>query len=224
MKTSETTAKLAEALAKAQQEIRDPVKNKTNPHFKNSYADLAACLETIRPALSNNGICVVQAVDMNDKAQAILLTRLEHSSGEWMEGEVVLGSVNEPQKFGSSLTYLRRYTLGAMVGVAPDDDDDGEATRGHKKNLRQEGNNASVRSSEAKTLSPSEEALAARRKRMLEIHKDCVRRYGSKEDWEKSLKRDFGISCTDLANVDEETASMIEKVYRENYSKVGTSG
>jgi hypothetical protein len=91
------------------------------------YADLASVWRACRKQLAKNGLAVVQVI-----TDRTLITRLTHKSGQWIEGDIriALDSTSgrtEVQSFGSALTYLRRYALSAMVGVAPDDDDDGNS-------------------------------------------------------------------------------------------------
>ena len=126
LETSESTAKLDEALAKAQGEMKNAALNKVNPHFKSRYADLAGIRDTVTPALSANGIAVVQAIGSSDGSLAVI-TRLVHSSGQWFESSFpIIGDVNKPQAIGSAITYGRRYTLSAIANISADDDDDGE--------------------------------------------------------------------------------------------------
>jgi len=119
--------KLAEALAKAQGQIRNADKDSTNPHFKSKYADLASVWDACRKSLSENGLSIVQLTD-GGPSPVTVTTRLMHSSGQWIESSLTLQpSPSTPQGVGSALTYGRRYSLMAMVGVAPDDEDDGNA-------------------------------------------------------------------------------------------------
>lgn len=128
---SETTGgKLAEALAKAQAEIRDAPRDRQNPFFNSKYATLSSVWEVIRGPLTKNGLSVLQAPSarmVDGRWVASVTTTLMHSSGEeraWtLEAPVPKPDV---QGLGSALTYLRRYSLGA-VGVASDEDDDGNA-------------------------------------------------------------------------------------------------
>jgi hypothetical protein len=135
MTQSETIAKLAEALAKAQGAMEGAVKDSANPYFKSKYADLASVWGACRKALSDNGLSVIQATAyMPESPDNIVVdTRLCHSSGEWIEGRIVMKPVkSDPQGIGSCLTYARRYALSAMVGIAPEDDD-GNAASGKTK-------------------------------------------------------------------------------------------
>lgn len=117
---------LAAALAKAQGAIKGASKDTTNPHFKSKYADLASVWEACRAPLSQNQLAVIQTGATVDGGY-VMRTRLVHSSGQWIEGEVpcitAARSTNEMQALGSAITYARRYGLMSMVGIAPDDDD-----------------------------------------------------------------------------------------------------
>lgn len=126
MNTSENISDLAAALAKAQGEIQNPERNRVNSHFKNSYADLAGGLDTIRPTLAKHGLAVVQ-MTRADGDMVFLHSRLLHASGQWIEATYPVCRLGKHQEMGSALTYARRYALFALVGVAGDDDDDGNA-------------------------------------------------------------------------------------------------
>ena len=128
MITSEAIGTIAAALAKAQAEMGNAIKDRTNPAFRSTYADLASVREAVTGPLSANGIAVVQAPG-NDGDSVTVETRLIHTSGEWL-GSVVSArpTKNDPQAVGSAITYLRRYGLMAMTGIAPDDDDGQAAT------------------------------------------------------------------------------------------------
>src|SRR5690348_2447368 len=97
-------------------------KDMTNPHYKSRYADLASVWDACRDALTANGIAVIQMTEPSERDEIIVDTRLVHSSGEWIEGRLVLPvSKADAQGYGSALTYARRYGLSAAVGVAPED-------------------------------------------------------------------------------------------------------
>lgn len=140
MTTSEQINELAAALAKAQGVMAGAAKGSTNPHFKSRYADLASVWDACRPPLAANGLAVIQGV-ATDGTHVTVTTRLAHASGQWIESSAAADARDTgPQSVGSVVTYLRRYSLAAMVGVAPEDDDgnDGQtppppkhATNGH---------------------------------------------------------------------------------------------
>jgi hypothetical protein len=107
-------------------------KDSANPFFKSSYADLAACWEACRTPLSSNGLAIIQTTRHTQTGDVQVISTLAHAeSGEWIKGVLTIKPVKaDPQGIGSALTYARRYALCAMVGIAPDDDDDGEAAMG----------------------------------------------------------------------------------------------
>lgn len=118
---------LAAALAKAQGAMENAEKNAANPHFKSKYADLGAVRDASIPALSANGIALVQQVRRDlENGGLLLTTMLIHSSGQWLASELPVPHLQRVQELGSYLTYARRYSWMGLVGVAPADDDDGE--------------------------------------------------------------------------------------------------
>lgn len=129
MQKSESIASLAAALAKAQGEMENAGKNSVNPHFKSKYADLAEILNTVRPVLSKHGLAVTQFPAF-EAGTAHVETILTHASGEWMSG-ICSAPVqkSDPQGVGSALTYLRRYSLAAVCGLAQEDDDANAAAK-----------------------------------------------------------------------------------------------
>lgn len=114
----------AAAFVKAQTEFGPALKSSSNPHFKSKYADLAACVEAVIDALNNNGIGLIQATHECDTG-VIVETQLWHESGEMISaGRLhVPAAKQDPQGYGSALTYARRYSLMAACGIAPEDDD-----------------------------------------------------------------------------------------------------
>ena len=114
---------LAAALAKAQGAMNNASMNRINPHFKSKYADLAALWDAVRKPLSDNGLSVVQII-----RDGRLHTMLLHTSGQRLCSDYPLPATARPQEMGSALTYARRYSLSALVGIAADEDDDANAT------------------------------------------------------------------------------------------------
>lgn len=127
MKKSESTIELAKALAKFQSEIKDPSKSGEANYGK--YVTLDELLESIRPVLSQNGLSFLQFPG-GDGQLITITTVLLHSSGEWIESEpfALKSQKVDPQGAGSAVTYGRRYSLSAILGVAWDTDDDGQAS------------------------------------------------------------------------------------------------
>jgi hypothetical protein len=129
VKHSEQINELATALAKAQAKIEGATKDKTNPHFRSSYADLASVWDACRSALTSNGLSVSQTAGASEDGRVRVTTILMHSSGQWLCDDLVMKPVkDDPQGVGSCITYARRYALAAIVGVAPEDDDGNAAS------------------------------------------------------------------------------------------------
>ena len=119
---------LAKALSAAQGQLSTAKKKSTNPHFRSKFADLSEVWEACRAALSKNKIAVIQCPQFTDKCD-YLETTLVHESGEYMVSRMVLKNAKgDMQGLGSSISYAKRYSLAAMVGVtSEDEDDDGNA-------------------------------------------------------------------------------------------------
>jgi hypothetical protein len=134
MLQSESVKELNTALAKAQGELFAAKKDSINPHLKSKYADLASVWEACREALSSNGLSVTQMPAEFQNNIMTLVTRLSHSSGEWLEQTMTCPvGKPDPQGIGSCLTYMRRYALAAVVGVYQDDDDANSASYAPKE-------------------------------------------------------------------------------------------
>lgn len=129
MERSDQIDQLATALADAQGKVTDATKTKENPAFRSRYADLASVLDAVRSPLSAAGIAFIQSPTAAD-GRVYVTTTLVHKSGQWVsETMSAKPARDDAQSIGSVVTYLRRYGLMAMVGIAPDDDD-GEAAVG----------------------------------------------------------------------------------------------
>lgn len=120
---------IAAALVAAQRKFGPLLRDRTNPHFKSRYADLATCLDVVQGPLNECGIALVQMThECSDGV--IVETVLIHETGE----ELTVGRLHVPaskqdaQGYGSALTYARRYSLMAAMGIAPEDDDGNAAT------------------------------------------------------------------------------------------------
>lgn len=125
---------IAAALVKAQKKFSPALKTSTNPHFRSKYADLSACVEAVIDALNDNGIALIQRTHECESG-VMVETVFIHESGEVFEaGRLhVPASKNDPQGYGSALTYARRYSLMASCGIAPEDDDGNAASRQPKQ-------------------------------------------------------------------------------------------
>ena len=162
--TSEQIDAIAGALAKAQGELRNPAKTSENPHFRNRYADLAGGLDAIRPVLSKHGLALSQLTFI-DGDMLMLDTRLIHAgSGQWLRSVYPVSRLGmKHQEGGSSMTYARRYSGFAIVGIAgADDDDDGnEAQKVDTRPTPKKVEPANMSGDEsAKVLAVMQDALA----------------------------------------------------------------
>lgn len=131
--------KIAAAIVKAQKAFGPALKDKTNPAFRSKYADLGACIDAVQDALNSNGIALLQQT-REDASGVTVETVLLHESGEsWASGPLhVPAAKQDPQGYGSALTYARRYSLMTACGIAPEDDD-GNAAAANKKPTLQRG-------------------------------------------------------------------------------------
>jgi hypothetical protein len=136
-RSSETIGSIAAALAKAQIELTNPDKSQTAtivstfPREENRtfrYASLASGLEIVRKCLGKHEIAAVQTAAIDkDMGLIKLTTTLAHASGEWVASDWPVCPVSEtsaPHRLGAALTYARRHSLFALVGIAGDDDRD----------------------------------------------------------------------------------------------------
>jgi hypothetical protein len=121
---------IASAFVNAQRQFGPALKTSTNPHFRSKYADLSNCIEAVIDALNANGIGLMQRT-YESKDGVMVETIFVHESGEVMECGLlhVPAAKQDPQGYGSALTYARRYSLLAATGLAPEDDDGNSASR-----------------------------------------------------------------------------------------------
>lgn len=121
---------IAAAFVKAKREFGPALKDKTNPAFRSKYADLGACLEAVEDALLAQGIALIQETSLDDSGVTVE-TVLLHESGESLRfGKLhVPAPKQDPQGYGSALTYARRYSLITACGIAPEDDDGNAASK-----------------------------------------------------------------------------------------------
>lgn len=131
---------IAAAFIKAKKAFSPALKTSTNPHFKSKYAALDACIEAVNDALLDNGIAMYQQTFEDDSGVTVETVFL-HESGETIRsGKLhVPASKQDPQGYGSALTYARRYSLMAACGIAPEDDDGNAASKPSKPAAFDEG-------------------------------------------------------------------------------------
>lgn len=139
-KTSEKIEEIAGALAKAQAKFPDipkdkevTVKMKSGGTYSYKYAELSSIIKATRGPLSENGISFIQTIGKNGD-QAVCVTRLQHSSGQWYETEYpVIYSEDDMQGVAGGFTFARRYGFTALIGAASEEDTDGNGANREKQ-------------------------------------------------------------------------------------------
>ena len=163
---------LIKALIQAKLDFKPIPKDKVNPHFKSKYSTLDAILAAVEPALHANGLCIVQRID-----GILLSTELWHESGEKIESQYPLPEVSDPQKFGSAITYARRYAVTALLSVTADEDEDGNAASAPAKK-------------QAPTPTPTGNFINDAQVKRLQIE---LKGHGYTEGMMAAFKRDLGV-------------------------------
>lgn len=139
---SETNADISAALAKSWAELETPkhnstvkVQTKSGGSYTFDYTDLNGIFETARKVFKENGIAIMQnsytEVSPNGLLACVETTFL-HSSGEWVKSyPLKFQAANGMQDFGGQITYMKRYSLSAMLGIATEKDDDANGASGN---------------------------------------------------------------------------------------------
>jgi hypothetical protein len=169
------------AFVKAQQDFAPALKTSLNPHFKSKYVSLDACIEAVLDALNNNGIGLLQPTHECSDGVTVE-TLFIHTSGECMSGGKlhVPAAKNDPQGYGSALTYARRYSLMAACGIAPEDDDANAACRPVAKPVAKPNKHI------------SELKLISSRAELIELYKSLP------EHIQAELKQEFSLRSAEL--------------------------
>ena len=126
---------LLKALLTAQKRIEGAQKDSTNPHFRSKYADLESVMDAIKTPLNDAGIIITQPIE-NIGGEWCITSKLTHAeSGQEISCSMPILSkdAGDPQKWGSAVTYARRYTLSSLVALPALDDDGNEAAKGKQK-------------------------------------------------------------------------------------------
>lgn len=132
MEHSEQIGELISALAKAQAEFQPALKDSANPYYNSKYADLATVIAAVRPALTKHGIALIQSSASDIERQVASVTTSLHCGDQWISSTAEAPAIGKAkdsqirfdvQTIGAAWTYLRRYTLQALVGIASEDDD-----------------------------------------------------------------------------------------------------
>jgi len=134
MNQSQDITKLSQAMLNVQQQLQPAIKDAKNPFIGNDYATLNSVMESCRTLLIAQGIWCTQLpcpapVELG-AGHIGLETRLIHAeSGQWISSTAIIPlPKNDPQGMGSAITYARRYSLCAILGIVTEDDDGNAAS------------------------------------------------------------------------------------------------
>lgn len=118
-----------EKLLEVQKEIKPIIKDSKNPHFKNTYFDINTLLAAVKPILNKYGLLLAQPLTSHD-GKIMLLTQIyDAESGKCLDYHPTpLPECVDAQKYGSAITYFRRYALQSLLALEAEDDD-GESSK-----------------------------------------------------------------------------------------------
>ena len=150
---SEHIEKLVAGLSQAMANVVNPERNRvvtvqprdqSKPSYTFSYATLDNIIDVIRKPLTDNGLWFTQIMK-EDNGTYILDTRLMHDSGQWIacQTPLIWDGNGGNQQFGSALTFMKRYALTSLLGIAAEEDDDANSADGNKVNAAQDRKPAS---------------------------------------------------------------------------------
>jgi hypothetical protein len=159
VKTSDQIGELVTALAIAQAKFQTIGKDKRaevrseKGAFAYKYADLASAIDATRPALTENGLAVMQPT-RQENGMVVVTTVLAHKTGQWISEEMSWPAGNDTRARGSAVTYARRHGYLSIIGAAAQDDDDAAAAEGDRPQRRQpQGRRETPNAEAARTVS-----------------------------------------------------------------------
>lgn len=157
MNKSDNIGELAAALAKAQGAMQAAKMDSVNPFLKNRYADLGSVVQAARKPLAENGLSFTQSPAVTEGTVTVT-TLLMHSSGQWIESSITLPldggkGLSLAQSMGAIITYLRRYSLSAILGIYADEDNDGNQPAKPAAQKAPQAAQESTRSAQTETVS-----------------------------------------------------------------------
>jgi len=136
MENKQQTKTIFKRLIDAQKHFKSAVRDSSNPFFKSKYADLASVWDACKDALAEQDLFVSQQVEAGG-----LVTKIYDETGATISSTlpIIVARQNDPQAYGSAITYARRYSLASILGIITDDDD-GNRAAGHTalKDTKQE--------------------------------------------------------------------------------------
>src|SRR5574343_635390 len=102
-------------LLELQKEVKAIEKDSTNPYFNSAYFDINKLIDVLKPTLNQLGLVIYQPIEYKDAKNVLKTLVVDCESGEQVESSITLPDNLEPQKMGSAITYLRRYTLQSLL-------------------------------------------------------------------------------------------------------------
>lgn len=177
---SESIKEIASALTKFNGEVSKISKGAENPFFKSKYATLDDIVDEVRPILTKHGLSILQFPG-GDGENVIMKTMLLHESGEWIESDpLIMKPVkNDPQAFGSCVTYARRYSLNSFLSLNTGEDDDGnKASQGNQPKQQDKTETIEKPSAEVKS---KYELVFGKKDKLEEWYADQRKKYNGKQ-------------------------------------------
>jgi len=217
MEQSESINELVTALAKVQAALKPVSMDGKNPFFKSKYATLHSVWESCRQLLSDNGLALIQIMD-TENGNVDVITQLCHTSGQWIRGKLgMIPNKNDPQAIGQIITYFRRYSLGAMLGIVTEEDTDGEIGQHRHRDDAGDGKGATSHGARGKSGTSSPKPMSdAQRKKLFAMCKektfsnDDVRAF---TDWLKEKFDTMPATKADGTQTTTFTSQAISKVF-----------
>lgn len=148
MRKSETIENISKSLVKAWEKIKNPkhnqnvtVRTKKGGQYDFQYTDLTGIIDEVKPHLTENGITILQQAYtelIEGNLVVSVTTRLVHETGEWIESRPLQYPIgdNDIQAMGGLVTYMKRYSLSAILGISTEADDDGNIASGNKATFK----------------------------------------------------------------------------------------
>jgi hypothetical protein len=215
MQRSEQIGDLVAALAKAQAEFTFAAKDSNNPAFNSKYADLAANIVAVRPSLSKHGIALMQFDEVDLERQTASVTTSLHFAEQYISIMAEAPAVGQKgfnvQSIGACWTYLRRYTLQALCGLASDDDD-GNSLAVENKPVPAKAK-AAPKSAQPAPAEPEPAAATSIRSGFFSKAKECGWGLG---DVKKFILKAYPDAGGSTANLTEEQLQDAVKAMQEN--------
>jgi hypothetical protein len=118
---------LASALVEAQKRMPAVPKDTENLHFKSKFTSLDSLIAATRPILNDAGLAITQFPALSELGHPVLRTTLTHGpTGQELSFETPLYVTTQTEQgHGRAITYARRYAWAALLGIASEDDTDG---------------------------------------------------------------------------------------------------